>query len=166
MSCCHQFKISLCSRHIPGCLYVIADSLSRLTQIQSTEWSLQPHVFEKLCQKWLTYQVDLFATRLNHKVPLYVSPVTDHQALNIDVLNISWPGFVACIHIISNSSAAQSRTKHLPVQQFHHTDSLRLTSHALCLGSSPTINKDFTPTANITNTAQTATKCFTKTHSV
>ena len=33
--------------------------------------------------------VDLFATRLNRKVPLYVSPVPDQHAWNIDALNIS-----------------------------------------------------------------------------
>ena len=36
------------ARHIPGCLNVIADSLSRANQIQSTEWSLNPHLF-----KWI-----------------------------------------------------------------------------------------------------------------
>ena len=33
-----------------------------------------------------------FATRLNHKVPLYVSPVPDQNAWNIDALNINWSG--------------------------------------------------------------------------
>ena len=34
--------------------------------------------------------VDLFATRLNHKLPMYVSPVPDGQAWETDALNISW----------------------------------------------------------------------------
>ena len=34
--------------------------------------------------------VDLFATRINHKLPLYVSPVPDNQALAIDVLSMNW----------------------------------------------------------------------------
>ena len=95
MSGCHRFKISLCARHIPGCLNVIADSLSRSTQIQSTEWSLHPRVFKRICTKWFTPQVDLFVTWLNHKLPLYVSPVPDQNAWNIDALNISWSSLVA-----------------------------------------------------------------------
>ena len=36
--------------------------------------------------------VDMFATKLNHKLPIYVSPVPDGNAMNIDALNISWEG--------------------------------------------------------------------------
>ena len=87
-------NISTCQTH-SGCLNVIADSLSRSTQIQSTEWSLHPQVFKRICTKWFTPQVDLFATRLNHKLPLYVSPLPDQNAWNIDALNISWSSLVA-----------------------------------------------------------------------
>ena len=79
------------SQHIPGCLNVMADSLSRSHQIQSTEWSLHPQVFKHICQKWFTP----LATSLNHKFPLYVSPVSDQHALEIDALNIDLSGFIA-----------------------------------------------------------------------
>ena len=65
---------------LPGCLNVMADLLSRSNQVESTEWSLHPQVFKQICHKWFTPHVDLFATRLNHKVPLYVSPVPDQNA--------------------------------------------------------------------------------------
>ena len=39
--------------------------------------------------------VDLFATRLNHKLPVYVSPVPDQNAWDIDALNINWSGLTA-----------------------------------------------------------------------
>ena len=71
----HHYQITLKARHIPGCLNVMADLLSRSNQVRSTEWSLHPQVFKKICHKWFTPHVDLFATGLNHKVPLYVSPV-------------------------------------------------------------------------------------------
>ena len=45
--------------------------------------------------KWFTPHVDLFATRLNHKVPLYVSPVPDQNAWDIDALNINLSGLTA-----------------------------------------------------------------------
>ena len=34
--------------------------------------------------------VDLFATRFNHKLPLYVSPVQDNKAVAIDDLSMDW----------------------------------------------------------------------------
>ena len=62
MTWCHHYHITLKARHIPGCLNVMADLLSRSNQVQSTEWSLHPQVFKQICQKWFTPHVDLFAT--------------------------------------------------------------------------------------------------------
>ena len=69
--------------------------LSRSNQVQSTKLSLHPLVFKQICQKWFTPHVDVFATRLNHKLPLYVSPVPDQNAWDIDALNINWWGLTA-----------------------------------------------------------------------
>ena len=95
--CCGRswHHITLRARHIPGCLNVMADLLSRSNQVQSTEWSLHPQVFKQICQKWFTPHVDLFATHLNHKLPLYISPVPDPKAWDIDALNINWTGLTA-----------------------------------------------------------------------
>ena len=90
MTWCHHYHITLKARHIPGCLNVMADLLSRSNQVQSTEWPLHLQVFKQICQKWFTPHVDLFATHLNHKLPLYVSPVPDPKAWDIDALNINW----------------------------------------------------------------------------
>ena len=73
----------------------MADLLSRSNQVQSTEWSLHPQVFKQICQKWFTPHVDLFATHLNHNLPLYVSPVPDPKAWDIDALNINWTRLTA-----------------------------------------------------------------------
>ena len=91
----HHYHITLKARHILGCLNVIADLLSRSNQVQSTEWSLHPQVFEQICQKWFTPHVDLFATHLNHKLPLYVSPIPDPKAWDIDALNLNWTDLTA-----------------------------------------------------------------------
>ena len=80
---------------IPGCLNVMADLLPRSNQVQSTEWSLHLQVFKQICQNWFTLHVDLFATHLNHKLPLYVSPIPDPKAWDIDALNINWTGLTA-----------------------------------------------------------------------
>ena len=49
----------------------------------------------QICQKWFTPHVDLFATRLNPKLPLYVPPVPDPNAWDIDAPNINWSGLTA-----------------------------------------------------------------------
>ena len=63
--------------------------------MQSTEWSLHPQVFKQICQKWFTPHVDLFATHLNHKLPVYISPVPGPRAWDIDALNLNWSGLTA-----------------------------------------------------------------------
>ena len=92
---CHNNKVTFRARHVPGSLNVIADSLSRRNQIQSAEWSLSPQIFKKVSRVWESLQVDLFATSLNKKLPLYVSPIPDPQAWAVDALNIPWENLVA-----------------------------------------------------------------------
>jgi hypothetical protein len=79
-------------RHIPGCRNILADSLSRKDQIINTEWSMRPQVLQNLWKCWHKPMVDLFATRLNNKLPIYLSPVPDNQAWAVDALSISWTG--------------------------------------------------------------------------
>ena len=52
-------------------------------------------VLKQICQKWFAPDADLFATHLNPKLPLYVSPVPDQNAWDIDALNINWSGLTA-----------------------------------------------------------------------
>ena len=84
MTWCHHYQITLKARHIPECLNVMADLLFRSNLVQSTEWSLHPQVHSQICQKWSTPHVDLFATCVNHKLPLYMSPVPDPNAWDIN----------------------------------------------------------------------------------
>ena len=84
-----SLSVTLKARHIPGCLNVMADLLSRSNQVHSTEWSLHPQVFKQICHKWFTPHVDLFATRVNHKVPPYVSPVPDQNAWDMETGRVS-----------------------------------------------------------------------------
>ena len=80
LSWCHLRKIVLRARHIPGRLNVIADKLSRHNQVIQTEWSLSQQVFHLLCSKRDHPQIDVFATRFNHRLPKFVSPVPDLAA--------------------------------------------------------------------------------------
>ena len=90
LSWCHPRGIVLRARHIPGRLNVIADKLSRHNQVIQTEWSLSQQVFNLLCSRWARPQVDLFATRFNHKLPQFVSPVPDPAAWAVDALRLPW----------------------------------------------------------------------------
>ena len=90
LSWCHPRKIVLRARHIPGRLNVIADKLSRHNQVIQTEWCLSQQVFNRLCSTWGQPQIDLFATRFNHKLPKFVSPVPDSTAWAVDALSLSW----------------------------------------------------------------------------
>ena len=90
LSWCHHRGITLRARHIPGRLNVIADKLSRHNQVIQTEWALSPQVFSQLCSRWPPPLVDLFATRFNHKLPRFVSPVPDQAAWAVDALSLSW----------------------------------------------------------------------------
>ena len=85
-------RIQIRARHVPGSLNVIADSLSRRDKVTQTEWSLHQQIFNQICKIWHTPMVDLFATHLNYKLPIYVSPVPDKKAWKIDALNICWEG--------------------------------------------------------------------------
>ena len=90
LSWCHPRGIVLRARHIPGRLNVIADKLSRHIQMIQTEWSLSQPVFNHLCSSWGRPQLDLFATRFNHKFPKFVSPVLDPTAWAVDALSLPW----------------------------------------------------------------------------
>ena len=87
---CTRKQVTLKARHIPGHLNVIVDKLSRLGQTIQTEWSLLPKVFQIICSRWHQPQVDLFATRFNNKLPLFVSPVPDPLAIAVDALSMPW----------------------------------------------------------------------------
>ena len=56
----------------------------------STEWSLDQEIANKIFQIMDFPSIDLFATRLNHRLPLYVSPIPDQKALSIDAITMDW----------------------------------------------------------------------------
>ena len=82
--------LNIRARHIPGKLNVIADQLSRQGHILPTEWILLPEVVQELFARWGTPNIDLFATSLSNQCPVYVSPVPDPQAWEVDAFSISW----------------------------------------------------------------------------
>ena len=76
-------------------------------------------MFKQIHLKWFTPHVDLFASRLNHKLPLYVSPVPDQNAWDIDALNINWSGLTA-LCLPSNGYPSQGNPKDQTMQLPDH----------------------------------------------
>ena len=87
---CLEQDIVIRVRHIPGKFNSLADCLSRLDKPIKTEWALDQTVANLVFQMLNFPNVDLFATRFNHRLPLYVSPVQDYKALAIDALSMDW----------------------------------------------------------------------------
>ena len=148
----HHYLITLKARHVLGCLNVMADLLSRSNQVQSTEWSLHPQVFKQICQKWFTPHVDLFATHLNHKLPLYVSPIPDPRAWDIDALNINWTNLTA--YAYPPTAPSQGDPKDQAMLLPDHRNSPRLARDALVLGPSAALNRDPTTTSSVNDPTQ------------
>ena len=71
---------SLRASYLLGARNVIADSQFRQNQIFPSEWSLHLSILQRILRIWNFPMFDLFATRRNKKLRLYVSPVLDNQA--------------------------------------------------------------------------------------
>ena len=87
---CHRHRISLSARHIPGKLNILADSLSRSHCVLQTEWTINLDCLRPVWEQWFRPMVDLFVTRFNHRLQLYISPVPDPEALAVDALSVNW----------------------------------------------------------------------------
>ena len=85
-----SFDVHHDARYLPGENNVLADVLSRLGQVVGTEWSLHPQVARSLLRVWGNPSIDLFATCLNAKLPLYFSLVPDPQAVFEDAFRHPW----------------------------------------------------------------------------
>ena len=90
MNLCLAHNIQLLVKHIPGRFNTLADRMSRMDKPIPTEWSLNQEIANKIFQIMDFPSIDLFATRLNHRLPLYVSPIPDQKALSIDAISMDW----------------------------------------------------------------------------
>ena len=73
---------------IPGKENVIADAESR--KIRQTEWKLNVNVFNRLQEIRGPFLLDLFASRISHQLPKYISWLPDPKAWKIDAFSIDW----------------------------------------------------------------------------
>ena len=87
---CLDNEVEITASHLPGVRNNAADALSRQVRFQNTEWQLTQWVADALFQQWDGPRVDLFATRMNTRLPVFVSLRPDPRALAMDALAISW----------------------------------------------------------------------------
>ena len=73
----------------------MADLLSRPDKVIPTEWTLNQSSLFPLWKRWGKPHIDLFATKFNKRLPIYVSPVQDLEAWAVDAMETPWSGMSA-----------------------------------------------------------------------
>ncbi len=98
------------ARNIPGKLHVLADHLFRTNQDILMEWTILAGLLQGIWQKWGRPQVDLFTTKQNHQLPLYVSPIPDPASWKVNALAISWMGMFVYASPMADSQPSPAET--------------------------------------------------------
>ena len=86
---CQQRNLWITAAHLPGQLNTLADEKSRIFD-DKTEWKLNAQVFQQIVGKFVTPEIDLFASRLNYQFNPYVSWFPDPGAKFIDAFTLNW----------------------------------------------------------------------------
>lgn len=87
---CIDRELTLSISHLPGKLNTEADKASREFHSSNTEWSLDQTAFNELKSKLGEPDIDMFASRLNHKTTHYIAWRPDPGAVAIDAVTIDW----------------------------------------------------------------------------
>ena len=148
MTFCNPRAILLRAQHIQSYLNVIPYSLSHRDKIIQTEWSLHPKIFQMICQIWHRPMVDLFATKMNKKLPLYVSPVPDpngSRCIEYIMGDTRW------LCLLSNSSHSKADSKNENLCLPNDCSSPRVARDELVLGPDRSFHKTSTTTSTLGN---------------
>ena len=87
---CLDRNIHVSAAFVAGKTNVEADELSRKDFQDDLEWSLAPHIFDRVISHFPDMSVDLFASRLNCKLATYVSRRAEPHVLAVDAFSIIW----------------------------------------------------------------------------
>lgn len=79
----------LTAEHIPGSSNCLADKASRVFH-KPTEWSLEEFVYDNIVNAFGKPEIDLFASRLNHKEEVYASWKPDPGAKFVNAFSVNW----------------------------------------------------------------------------
>ena len=81
--------LNLTAEYLPTDLNTEADYESRNVQ-DWTEWKLCQAVFQKVCLRFGHPDIDLFASRVSHQIPTYMSLKLDPTCLAVDAMQQDW----------------------------------------------------------------------------
>ena len=87
---CDSKAITLVPVHLTGVHNIQADSLSRVGQTLTTEWTMAMASLRPVFAKWGEPQIDLFATFANRRLVKFVSPYPDPRAEWTDAMSMPW----------------------------------------------------------------------------
>ena len=82
------------AEYIPGKENLRADKISRTMQ-SNLEWSLYYDTFEEIIKKFGKPEIDLFASRLNNKLPRYYAWKPDPKSIGTNAFLQEWGNTVA-----------------------------------------------------------------------
>ena len=83
-------SVTLTAQYILGKKNILAYQLSRPDEVLPKERSLLPRVFKAICGVFGCPHLNLFVTRVNTRLPLYISPVPDLMAWKQDAFQHPW----------------------------------------------------------------------------
>ena len=84
---CDSKAITLVPVHLPGVRNIQADSLSRVGQTLTTEWTMAMESLRPVFAKWGEPQIDMFATFANRRLVKFLSPYPDPRAEWTDAMS-------------------------------------------------------------------------------
>ena len=87
---CDRKAITLVPVHLPGVHNIQADSLSRVGQTLTTEWTMAMESLQTVFAKWGEPWIDLFATFANRRLIKFISPYPDPRAKWTDAMSMPW----------------------------------------------------------------------------
>ena len=148
---CIDNKASITAIHIPGIHNILADRLSRKFT-DNIEWGLDITIFEQLCSLCGTPLIDLFASRLNHKLSAYYSWRPDPFCTGVNAFSQSWdhqyayafPPFNQISKVLYKLNSHKSCTillifPYWPSQPWFPSLSSYFVDFPICLPSSPSL---------------------------
>ena len=90
LKCCDSKAITLVPVYLPGVHNIQADSLSRVDQTLTTEWTMAMESLRPVFAKWGELRIYLFATFANRRLVKFASPYPDPRAEWTDAMSMPW----------------------------------------------------------------------------
>ena len=90
LKCCDSKAITLVPVYLPGVHNIQADSLSKVGQTLTTEWTMAMESLRPVFAKWGELRIYLFATFANRRLVKFASPYLDPRAEWIDAMSMPW----------------------------------------------------------------------------